>query len=197
MKHLFPILGFLTLSLASCTGCTKKNTSVPVCSGTDCEQPIVPVVSRPDAGVTSSDKIESSDSLNQTLSGDGWELVLPEGFDSVVLEDEEKPAVLVVNKEEHSLVLLIKEPFTGSIPEYVVGAVRGIAEEKGILRGNKHGELNGNKYVLLDSAKDGTRVWMWLLVKNGFGYALSCGGPEAEDHHEALCAEVANTLKLH
>lgn len=194
MRHLFPILGFLTLGLVSCTGCTKKNTSTPVCTGVDCEQPTAPVVPSPDAGVA---PVESSGSLTQTLSGKGWELVVPEGFDTVVIENEEQPEVLVVNEEEHSLVLLTKEPFAKSNPEFVLGAVRGVAEAEGTLHGSKQGELNGNKYVLLDTAKDGTRVWMWLIVKNGFGYSLSCGGPADEDHHEALCAEIADTLKLH
>lgn len=194
MRHLFPIFCFLTLSLTACTGCSKKDTT-PVCTGADCTPPVVPVTPAPDAGVTPA---VPSDTLSQTLSGEGWELVVPEGYDTAVIpEGEEQPDVLVVNEVEHSIVLLIKEPFVGSAPEYVINAVRGLSEALATLNASKQVELNGNKYVLLDSAKEGIRVWMWLTVNNGFGYSLSCGGPETEDHHETLCNEVANSLKLH
>lgn len=193
MRNLFPIFCFLTLGLTACTGCNKKDTT-PVCTGSDCTPPVVPVTPAPDAGVT---PVTPSDTLSQTLSGEGWELVVPEGYDTTILQDEEQPDVLVVNEEEHSIVLLIKEPFVGSTPAYVINAVRGVAEAGATLNASKQVELNGNKYVLLDSNKEGSRVWTWLTVNNGFGYSLSCGGPETEDHHETLCSEVANSLKLH
>ncbi len=196
MRHLFPILGFLTLGLASCTGCTKKDTT-PVCTGANCALPSAPdaAPAPTDAGVT---PVPPATSGSQTLSGVGWSLVVPEGYDTVVDESEEKqPEVLIANEEEHSVILLIKEPFARSTSEYALAALRGITEAGGVLIANKQADLNNNKYVLLDSSKDGIRVWAWLTVKNGFGYSLSCGGPANEDHHEALCTEVADSLNLH
>lgn len=197
MKNFFFILSFLSIGLAACTGCNKKDTSTPVCTGADCIQATVPVVvpSTPDDDVVPTTSTDSSD--YKTLSGSGWELTVPQEWEKVTLEDEEvQPALIVTNQSEHNIILLAKDAFPGTTPEYVLEALKGFKEVGAKVDSSKQVELNGNNFVFLNTSKDGARIWFWISVKDGFGYALSCGGPASEVHHEAICNDVAKSLKL-
>ncbi len=204
MRHFFYIFSFLTIGLTACTGCTKKDTSTPVCTGPDCVQSTVPVVvpttpdaglPPPDAGLTKPVPSETPDYI--TYSGEGWELAVLQEWDQVVVEDEEfKPALVLTSEIEHNLIIFVKDPFPGTAPEYVLGAVRGFAEEGVTINSTTQVEINGNRFIVLDTSRGEARIWFWVSVKDGFGYALSCGGPAAEDHHEAVCKDVANSLKI-
>lgn len=200
MRKFFCILGFLSVGLMACSGCHKKDTSTPVCTGPDCTKPETPDASEllplPDAGLSSTDTpTENPDYLN--YSGDGWKLTAPFGWDMAVVEGEEvQPELVLISEEEHSLVLLNKDIFPATTQEYVLVALQGMQESGAKLNSTTQVELNGNKFVVLDSEKDGVRIWIWVGVKNGVGYNLSCGGPANEDHHEAICKEIASTLKI-
>lgn len=200
MKHFFFILSFLSIGLVACTGCTKKGTSTPVCSGDECNQPTVPVVvpTIPDAGfipITPTEPTETPDF--KTLSKNGWELTVSQEWDELTIEDEElQPELVLGNEVEHNLIILVKDPFPGLTPEYVLEALKGFKEAGATVNASKEVELNGEKFVFLDTARQGVRMWFWILVKGGFGYALSCGGPEVETHHESICNNVAKSLKI-
>jgi hypothetical protein len=202
MKHFFYILSFLSIGLAACTGCTKKNTSTPVCTGPDCVQPTTPVVPdaslhQPDAGLDSTQSSGNTPDF-KTISRNGFELTVPQEWEEFVIDGEEpQPELVVGNEEEHNLILLVKDPFTGTPSEYVLEAMQGFKKEGAKVTSSKQTELNGNKFIALDSSRGGARIWLWITVKNGFGYVLSCGGPESETHHEEICRDVAKSLKIH
>lgn len=198
MRKFFCILGFLSVGLWACSGCHKKEPPTPVCTGSDCVKPATPDATfpSPDAGLNPPDvPTENPDYVN--YSGEGWKLTAPFGWDIAVVDGEEVPPELIlVNEEEHSLVLLTKDVFPATTQEYVFAALQGMQESGAKLNTTTQVELNGNKFVVLDSSKDGVRIWSWLVVKNGAGYNLSCGGPANEDHHEAICNEVASSLQI-
>lgn len=134
---------------------------------------------------------------DQVVTGTGWEVTIPVGWNKME-PPQSTPGLemLYLNKDKHNLILLIKEPFTGTASEYTLEALRGLKGAGAVLASAKQVEVNGNKFVLIDSTKDGVRMWMWVTVQNGSGLALSCGGPATEDWHQAICSTVASSLKL-
>jgi hypothetical protein len=188
MKRLFLIFSLLALGLISCSSCAKKETTAPVCEGGSCP---LPTPTPPDASVT------PPPPTDQVFSGTGWSLTVPPGWDKVEPPAETKGLeVLLLNKDKHNLILVIREAFPGTSAEYTLEALRGLKGAGATLNSAKQVDINGNKFVLIDSNKDGVRMWMWVTVQNGSGLALSCGGPAIEDWHQAICSTVASSLKL-
>jgi len=193
MKRLLLVLSLLTLGLISCSSCAKKDTTAPpVCEGGSC--PLTPPTAVPDASVTPPTPPPPAD---QVVTGTGYQVTIPAGWVKMDPPQETKGLeALFLNKDKHSLIILIKEPFTGTSAEYTLEALRGLKGAGATLNSAKQVDINGNKFVLIDSNKDGVRMWMWVTVQNGSGLALSCGGPAAEDWHQGICTTVASSLKL-
>jgi hypothetical protein len=191
MKRLFLVLSLLSLGLISCSSCAKKETSGPVCEGGSCPLPsATPSTTPPDPPLP-------PPPTDKVVTGVGWELTVPAGWDKLE-PPQPTPGLegLYLNKDKHNLFLLIKEPYAGKSDEYTLEALRGLKSAGAHLNSAKQVEVNGNKFVLVDSDKNGVRMWLWVTVRNGSGFALSCGGPATEDWHQGICATVASSLKL-
>lgn len=190
MKRLFLVFSLLTLGLISCSSCAKKETTAPVCEGGSC--PLVP----PTAS-SSATPPTPPPPADQVVTGAGYQVTIPAGWEKTT-PPQETPGLeaLFLNKDKHSLILLIKEAFPGTSAEYTLEALRGLKGAGATLNSAKQVDINGNKFVLIDSSKDGVRMWMWVTVQNGSGFALSCGGPATEDWHQGICSTVASSLKL-
>lgn len=198
MKRFVHILSFLALGLASCTGCTKTDTTVPVCTGSNCD------TSKPDAGLppvvlgadTDASTPEPPDLPPVKFAGPDWEFSTPHGWNIIEVEDDLNPEITIANMEERNLIMLIKDPAQGSTPEHVFNLVRGFTQDGVAVHSTVQTELNGKKFLLLDTSSEGARMWFWITVQNNVAYSLSCGGAEDEDHHEGICKEVAASLKI-
>jgi len=189
MKRLLFVLPLLILGLVSCTSCSKKETTPPPCDGGSCTFPTAtPTVTAPPVPTTPPD---------QVFSEEDWSVSLPVGWSKL-----EPPApvpelkLFYANKEKMNLVIFVKEPFEGTNAEYILEALRGIKDGGGKIVAARQVDVNGNKFVLVDSTRDDIRMWMWILARNGFGYALSCGGPAADVGQEDICTKIANTVTI-
>ena len=183
------LLALGLISCSSCSSCAKNDTIQSECEGGSC-----PITPHPSA--SPSDSTTPPPPTDQVFSGTGWELTVPPGWEKINPPQETKDLeVMLLNTEKHNLILLFKEPFTNTSAEYTLEALRGLKGAGATFVSAKQVELNGNKFVLIES-KNGVRMWVWVTVQNGSGFALSCGGPELEDWHKDDCSTVANSLKL-
>lgn len=183
MKRLFLVLPLLVLGLVSCSSCAKKDTTPPPCDGGTCTLPTsTPSVPAPPP--------------DQVLSEDDWSVSVPVGWEKLTPPTTD-PEVKVFygNKEKQNLVIFVKEAFPGTSAEYVLEGLRGLKDSGSKLNGARQVDLNGNKFVLVDSSRDNVRMFMWITAKNGFGYALSCGGP-ADQPQEDICTKIASTVTI-
>lgn len=185
MKSLILALPLLAIGLISCSACAKKDATEPPCTGSTCPSPtaspIVPVVQ----------------STDQVLSADNWSLSVPQAW-AKMNTTPVPPEVLVFygNQATKNLIILVKEPFAGTVSEYALEGLRGLKDGGAIVNTARQVNINGNSFVLVDSTRAGVRAWMWITAKNSFGYALSCGGPATDTTQEDTCTSVANTLKI-
>lgn len=183
MKNVCKLLlsSLLALGLISCSSCAKKDQIVPSpapgCTGSSCPLPPAPP------------------STDQVFSGKDWELTVPAGWEKKP-NDDVNVKVFVANQSKMNLVIFIEEAFPGTPEQYAIMALRGLRSAGARLVSAKQVEVNGEKLVLLESEKDGVRLWLWLAVKNGNGFALSCGGRSTDDWNRDICVTISNSLKL-
>lgn len=183
MKNAFKLLlpSLFVLGLISCSSCAKKDqivpSPVPSCSGSSCPLPPPPV------------------SKDHVFTGDHWELTVPVGWEP---RSNANPSVKVdvTNIDKVNLIIFIEEAYTGTYDQYVIMALRGLKSAEAKLISAKQVEVNGEKFVLLESEKSGVTLWLWLAVKNGNGFALSCGGLSKDNWNRDICTTVFNSLKL-
>lgn len=191
------ILFLLTaISTMSCTSCTKKDqvdpvTPAPTCSDNLCPMPAPSASSSTDKPKDNSVKFQNDD----------WQFSVPSDEWAKVPVNEEGVQLVLRNPNKNNLIVFIKEKFEGSTEQYVLLAIRGLKEAGGTFVSAKNNEVNGNKFVLVESSKQSpnTRIWMSITTKSGNGYALTCGGPVPENQDDAqktLCSQIISTLKI-
>jgi hypothetical protein len=173
-------IALLSVGTISCSSCAKKN-----------PDPVVVTVdaSPPDAGAP-----DVAPKPDLTIKGDKWEFTVPsEGWKP--MENSPPHSNGYLNADKKNLILVINEPFTGSFDEYALGSIRAMRLSGVQIVSAKSVEVNGTKFVLVESSKDGIRVWAWVTTKDGRGFGFTCGGPEDVNQHD-LCFGVANTFKI-
>jgi hypothetical protein len=195
MKQLYKFI-FTTVIimsvLLSCSSCTKKDqtnptviTVAPPCSGSSCAV---------DAGISPPET--SIDQKNKMLSGDGWEIIIPYGW-QLQNSEEKEIMVLATNSDKQNLIIFIKEPFEGTYESYALAGIRGIKAAGGTLISAKQVILNGQEFVLIESIKKSIVVWAWITVHKGSGYVLTCGGDDKDLlFQKEACGTVSSSLNI-
>lgn len=179
MKKLISLLALCFLS-TGCSSCSRHDTTkvvpVPVPTVSASAQPVPEVV--PPTLVTEN----------------GWSIMMPSGFEKVGADDA--GIGLFVNKDKEMLISLSKETFTGSSDQYVLTGIKSL-KDKGITAIEaKQVKINGVDFVVLECDQEGIHAWIWAGARNGFGYALSCGGkPHAVEMYDT-CFSTMNTFKI-
>jgi hypothetical protein len=176
IKVMFVTLLFAIGSI-SCSACAKK---VPVVNVPDAEpSATVPPVTPP---------------TNILVKENDWQFVLPgTNWDKLEMCTKDGCPVLYQNKDKKSAIVFLKNPYEYSYDDFIITSIRGVKDAGGVISSAKQIELNGRKFVLVESVKNYNKVWMWLTLLNGQGYALSCGG--SGDNHD-LCFTIASTFKI-
>ena len=134
--------------------------------------------------------------MDRVLEKDNINLTLPMTWGE---EPNSRKTVLLVAIEPklESLLVLTKEPYTGTFDQFAIDSIRGLRSGDAGLVGTSSVELNGSPFVLAETTKDGLTMLEWITVKDGFGYGLSCGGPEVNsDKHVEACQKIATSLTI-
>lgn len=175
MKSLIIGVWLMALGIVSCSSCAKQDVVVA-----DAAPPVPTVVPTPNPPVAT-----TVDAAYQNLS-----VVLP-GTDWKPLEAE-GPMMAYISNANKLIVLLEKEETTNTLQQYLLMAIRGIKDSGGTFISLQQVVLNGHNFALLESSKNDVQVFMWVTLKQGAGYSLTCGGPNAA----IPCSSIANTIKI-
>lgn len=172
--------------LMSCTACGSN--SLPVGGSSEPTSTALPTAapsasSEPVPPVTDIHVVKNKCEL--TLPGLDWK--------SVPTCDEDNCPVAFMNKDETGLVVLLDEKFEGSFDEYVLVLLRELKSSGATILDTSEVNLNGNRFILMESFRDDVKVWLWVSLVNNQGYVLSCGGPV---DNRFLCFEIAKTFKI-
>ena len=180
-KKLCFILLILVIGLISCSSCAKKNeVTGPSCTGSSC--PLPPHSADP----TSSGKL---------FHGETWEIIIPNGWEEESTPDNDTK-VYAFNNAKHSIIMLVQESFIGSYADYMTWAIKSITQLEATLISVEQVEINGTTFALIESQKGQAKLFMWLTVKNGFGYSLTCGGLVSDESNRDICFTTASSMKL-
>lgn len=176
----FVLAAILALGLVSCSSCTKPN-DVPITTPTA-------TVSVPTPTATPVD-------TNVTLSKDNFKITVPNA-NWVALPPTPDQIVGYLNKDKQNLVVLVKEPFSGSYENYILEAIRSVKNDGGTVVSTKQVSISNQNFVLVEATQDMVSIWMWVTVVNEFGYSFSCGGPQSVSDEKDLCSSIADTLQI-
>ncbi len=161
--------------------------------------PIVGIISCTSCNTSKSDPpiIHIEGSSKVTVAKDNWSFVLPSKDWEAQQQDAGLVAdVLLINSQLHNIIIFLKEKFSGSLEEYSLLSIRGLAQAGGTFVKATELEINGNQFLKIESVKGSARGLIYLSVKNGFGYGFSCGGLDLEGSQERICSEVSSTLQI-
>lgn len=175
------LLSLLMLGLVSCSSCSKKQDVVP-------PKPVPTVVVNPLPDVLPP----------QHVDGDTWAFIVPGEWKKLnnVEGGPGEAEVSYMQSDEHQLLSLSKEAFTGTYEEYVLSGIRSLKEAGVNVQSATQVTLNGNTFVLLETSKGITNAWMWVTVAKGIGYNFSCGGSGDETKAKSVCTQISKTLEI-
>lgn len=183
MKNFISLLSVLLISTISCA---KKDTSPLGCDAANCTTS----TSYVDA---STDVIEDVQSTDQVISGTDYEFTLLPGYSKV--DAQESNSLVFSNVDKNNLVVLTKEePFHGSSEEFALEVLRSVRDSGAHLNEIKQIEINSNKFLSVDSSKDGVRMWVLISAKNNYGLSLACGGPETDQKQVKICSDIFSSF---
>lgn len=178
MKKIICTIVMLTIGIASCSSCAKKTQTVEV----------VPVPSASVSPVPSTPPVTTvaitHENMSVTLPGPGWNKLESEDIMSAYL-----------NTNLKNIVILGKEPFTGTHDAYIIKAIMGARNAGATVLSSKQVTINGRYFILIEATKNMVNDWIWTTWEDGVGYGLTCAGPMEASPHD-LCFGIASTLKL-
>jgi hypothetical protein len=177
------IICLLTLGIVSCSACAKKEqlpVELPPVAVPQPTPTVTPVVVVPKAVPTKVGKAEF------VLPSDAWQPV----------ETEEPNTFGFKNEEAPNLIYYGVEDFPGTFEQYILFTIRSIREVGANVHAAKQVTVNGNRFVLVESSKNGVYVMTWLTWTPGFGHSFSCASPTELSNRKELCNSVGNTFKL-
>lgn len=184
----FILLTALALTVSACSSCAKKDQTPvvvdpPPCASGSCSIPQPPVP----PPVDNSD-VMAKDNWQFTVTGPGWTSVAPP--DPVV-------QILLKNDAQHLMVFLVKEATQYNLSAYTLGTIRAMRASNGVtIQSAKVVTINDNQFALVTAKNDSNTVFVWLGVKDKFGYTFSCGGPTNVDAGIDPCQKIADTLQI-
>jgi hypothetical protein len=181
MKYLF-IYMIAIFSLIGCS-CTKDKPMSPLGKPLDL----------PSASVSATAVIPPAPYL---VSVENFKVVLPSNDWTILNSDTPGVRFLGKNLKLNNLVVLIKEKYTGTYDDYALLNFRGLKDQGATLVSSDQAEFGGAEWVFISSTKDDVSLLQWVTYKDGFGYALSCGGSGSPEAQVQLCQQIAGTLQL-
>lgn len=185
MHKILFILMVMTAGLVSCSSCSHPT----------------PTPSNPDGAPTPSASVTVTPvppipvPTTVTVKLDNAEFTLPDGGWTQV-QNPPAHSTAYLNMAKKNIVILVSEDYPGTYEQYVLMALRGIKDAGAQVASAKQVDVNGNKFVLVESSKNGVTAWMWVTWASNHGYGFSCGGPTSDATQKDLCSSIAGTLKI-
>lgn len=132
--------------------------------------------------------------ISVTIAKNNWAFVLPSD-EWVTIPNTNFDAALT-NKSNHNMIILIVETTELSLQDYFAQAIQGVRASGATVLSVKHTKIsNGMPAVLLESSKDGIKIYTWVSLLGKQGYGFSCGGSDL-DYQKVLCDKIVATLTI-
>lgn len=128
----------------------------------------------------------------QVITGSNWELVLPSQQWNKKETNRQNVELLAIDTSLANLVLFTKEPYNHSYDQFVIESLRTLRGESSFILKTSDIIISDIQFVQAETVKNDIHMILWVTVKDGFGYTLSCGGPEDTSD----CQKIANTLVI-
>lgn len=184
IKYTTALLSII-FGLTACSSCLKKdniniNTTVDASYDSSVQE-----ASIPEASV-----------LPIVISGDNWQFELPSADWTLTPTEDGGPDAFYQNLKDKSLLIFLKEDFTGSTQDYTLLAIRGLKEANLKLLSSSQLLIDNKLFNYLELVNGNIKLFQILYSKNKFGYSLSCGGLDSENTFKEKCLSIFNTVRI-
>lgn len=158
--------------------------------------PSAPIGNRVETGVSVGIPAGSTETITQ----ENWQFILPGAGWEKVPSTNEGIKVVLRNEQSQKLVLFVKEPTAETYDRYVVGNMKTVSQTGAPILGASNLTMHGEKFAVILAGQG--NIWIWITVKDGFGYALTCGGAPAtsdggsNDPLDNTCTFIAKSLQI-
>lgn len=120
------------------------------------------------------------------LMDDGWKDAEPSTLNAKSVK---------INEEKGCKLFLLKESTNDSLSKHAVETLRGFTEHSIYVDSVKIAIINGNKYIASLLADDLSTIWIYMTVKDSFGYTFVCGCDDNKTGSE-VCPGTAGSLQI-
>lgn len=179
MKKLFGIV----LLIAGLTACSQKDHSQTT------PPPAVTVIEH--------SPLPASEEPKAPFVGSTWSLVVPDGFTK---EESKNPSIegMFINRDKKALITVVKEEWAGSSQDYAFLGTLALKHNGIATTDPVQLTLNGQIVTLIEGSADPEEIhaWVWMTVKDGYGYTLSCGGDGDPGQFRGLCTGLFTSFKI-
>jgi hypothetical protein len=132
------------------------------------------------------------------VTGLNWRFVLPgSGWSTsnAVLSDIQSPYNIIYQNNETLVSFIKNEASNDEYSYYIVETMKAVQSRGMEIKSAKNLRINDQPFVRLETVSGKITAWMWLSLKDNFGYWMTCGGPDSPSQ-TALCIEIADTIKI-
>lgn len=184
IKYTTALLSII-FGLTACSSCLKKD-HININTASDASyDSSVQEASQPEAGI-----------LPIVISGDNWQFELPSTDWTLTPTEDGGPDAFYQNLKDKSLLILLKEDFTGSTQDYTLLAIRGLKEANLRLLSSSQLLIDNKIFNYLELVNGNIKLFQVLYAQNKFGYSLSCGGLDSENTFKEKCLSIFNTVRI-
>jgi hypothetical protein len=139
------------------------------------------------------------DGLRETIAQENWQFTVPGAGWEKVEPANEGIKVVLKNELTKKLVLFVKEPTAETYDRYVVGNMKTVSQAGAPILGASNLTMHDEKFAVILAGQG--NIWIWITVKDGFGYVLTCGGAVAADVPtqsalDNMCVFIAKSLQI-
>lgn len=173
-KILSFILICFVFAISSCSSCHTPNSS--------------------DAGIDAQSDSEPDVNQDRYFIKNDYKILIPASCTENDLNKENLE--LAFTCPNNVLFLLTKELYALSYDSFAIESIRQLRGEGVSILNTKSLVINETPFVMAESEKDNIRMFLYVTVKNGYGYSLSCGGKSISDDSILLCERVVTSFVL-
>ena len=103
--------------------------------------------------------------------------------------------VAKVNHDKACKLFLMKEPTEDPLSKHAVETIRGFTESNVKVDSIRILQINDNRFIAVMFIDGADTIWVWMSVKDNFGYTLVCGC-DSNAVASQVCPNIAESLEI-
>lgn len=141
----------------------------------------------------------------QVIMGDGWSFAVPPDWQNALTSSAELGDANIVaqlnDNQKQTVVNLVTQAYSGEGDEYIQRSLDTLTDLGFTVHAQQPITVSGLQGVELEvsltASETTVRLWQRMVVDEDTSFALTCGGPEAnQEAAQPICANILNSFQV-